>query len=101
MSNNSYKEPRDLSGNGDHTRPDLQLVLKGDSYWWMSPSGTLPARLITSCMGQPDSSWLLLMKGEAEKKAKYAAMAKTQQAQIPSLRCGEEPMVDQAKQLGS
>ena len=25
----SYKEPHDLSGNGDHTRPDLQLVLNG------------------------------------------------------------------------
>ena len=75
----SYKEPRDLSGNGDHTRPDLQLVLNGRQLL-VDVTIRHPACKTNIMHGSARQQLAAAHKGEAEKKAKYAAMAKAQQA---------------------
>jgi len=77
----SYKEPRDLSGNGDHTRPDLQLVLNGRQLL-VDVTIRHPACKTNIMHGSARQQLAAAHKGEAEKKAKYAAMAKTQQAEF-------------------
>ena len=77
----SYKEPRDLSGNGDHTRPDLQLVLNGRQLL-VDVTIRHPACKTNIMHGSARQQLAAAHKGEAEKKAKYASMAKTQQAEF-------------------
>ena len=54
----------------------------GDSYWWMSPSIRHPACKTNIMHGSARQQLAAAHKGEAEKKAKYASMAKTQQAEF-------------------
>ena len=75
----AIKEPRDLSGNGDHTRPDLQLVLNGRQYL-VDVTIRHPACKTNIGHGAARQQLAAAHQGEAEKKAKYAAMAKAQQA---------------------
>jgi len=77
----SYKEPRDLSGNGNHTRPDLQLVLNGRQLL-VDVTIRHPACKTNIMHGSARQQLAAAHKGEAEKKAKYASMAKTQQAEF-------------------
>ena len=75
------RSPRDLSGNGDHTRPDLQLVLNGRQLL-VDVTIRHPACKTNIMHGSARQQLAAAHKGEAEKKAKYAAMAKTQQAEF-------------------
>src|ERR1700678_4245567 len=77
----SYNEPRDLSGNGNHTRPDLQLVLNGRQLL-VDVTIRHPACKTNILHGSARQQLAAAHKGEAEKKAKYAAMAKTKQAEF-------------------
>jgi hypothetical protein len=73
------KEPTRLSGNGDHTRPDLQLVLNGQQVL-VDVTIRHPGCMTNIMHGSARQQLAAAHKGEAEKKAKYAAMAKAQQA---------------------
>ena len=76
----AIKEPTHLSGSGDHTRPDLQLALNGQRY--LVDVTIRHPGCKTNIHGSARQQLAAAHKGEAEKKAKYAAMAKTQQAEF-------------------
>ena len=75
----AIKEPTHLSGSGDQTRPDLQLALNGQQYL-VDVTIRHPGCKTNIMHGSARQQLAAAHKGEAEKKAKYAAMAKTQQA---------------------
>jgi hypothetical protein len=75
----AIKEPRDLSANGDHTRPDLQLLLNGRQYL-VDVTIRHPPCKTNIGHGAARQQLAAAHQGESEKKAKYAAMAKAQQA---------------------
>ena len=75
----AIKEPTHLSGSGDHTRPDLQLALNGQRYL-VDVTIRHPGCKTNIQHGSARQQLAAAHKGETEKKAKYAAMAKTQQA---------------------
>ena len=75
----AIKEPRDLSANGNHTRPDLQLLLNGRQYL-VDVTIRHPPCKTNIGHGAARQQLAAAHQGETEKKAKYAAMAKAQQA---------------------
>ena len=75
----AIKEPTHLSGSGDHTRPDLQLALNGQRYL-VDVTIRHPGCKTNIQHGSARQQLAAAHKGETEKKAKYAAMAKAQQA---------------------
>ncbi len=70
----AHKEPTHLSGNGDPTRPDLQLVLNGQQVL-VDVTIRHPGCMTNIMHGSARQQLAAAHKGEAEKKAKYAAMA--------------------------
>ena len=77
----AIKEPRQLGGRGDHTRPDLQLLLDGHQVL-VDVTIRDPTCKTNIQHGSARQQLAAAHKGEAEKKAKYAAMARTQQAEV-------------------
>src|ERR1700753_1526479 len=77
----AIKEPRQLGGRGDNTRPDLQLLLNGHQVL-VDVTIRDPACKTNIQHGSATQQLAAAHRGEAEKKAKYAAMAKTQQAEF-------------------
>ena len=75
----AHKNPAHISGNGDHTRPDLQLVLNGKHYL-VDVTIRHPGCKTNIQHGADTEQLAAAHQGEKEKKAKYAAMAKAQQA---------------------
>ena len=77
----AIKEPTHLSDRGDNTRPDLQIVHDGRQYL-VDVTIRHPTCKTNIQHGSARHQLAAAHKGEAEKKAKYAAMAKSQQAEF-------------------
>jgi len=75
----AIKEPTNLSGQGDHSRPDLQLVVNGQQCL-VDVTIRHPGCKTNIANGSAREQLAAAAKGEAEKKAKYTDMAQTQQA---------------------
>jgi hypothetical protein len=77
----AIKEPRDLGGRGDRTRPDIQLLLNGHQLL-VDVTVRHPTCMTNIQHGSATQQLAAAHKGEAEKKRKYDAMAKTQHAKF-------------------
>ena len=75
----AIKEPRDLSDKGDQLRPDIQLMLNGKQYL-VDVTIRHPVCQTNIQRGSAVRQLAAARHAEKEKKAKYADMAKTQQA---------------------
>jgi hypothetical protein len=77
----AIKEPTQLGGKDDQTRPDAHLVLDGRQVL-VDATVRHPTCKTNIQHGSARHQLAAAHKGEAEKKAKYAAMAKIQQAEF-------------------
>ena len=77
----AIKEPTHLGGKDDQTRPDAHLVLDGRQVL-VDVTVRHPTCKTNIQHGSARHQLAAAHKGESEKKAKYTAMAKSQQAEF-------------------